>query len=74
MERISRWIVDNFDIVVPGSAKDAADVPYDDYIQVLCRDKVMDPRMTLASVKHFTWKSSADILLTYRINDKFKKK
>lgn len=68
MERISRWIVENLGLTLPH------DVSFGEYIQILCRDQVMEPGMTLASVKHFHWKSSADICLLYRINEKFKKK
>ncbi|KAI8906949.1 WD40-repeat-containing domain protein [Gorgonomyces haynaldii] len=36
------------------------------YVQILCNDKVMSPRTTLATVKHYYWKSGGDIILHYR--------
>lgn len=68
MERISRYIVENLELTLP------VDVTYGEYIQLYCRDQCMEPSMTLASVKHFYWKSSTDVVLTYRLNDKFRKK
>jgi WD repeat-containing protein 48 len=38
-----------------------------DQIELTCNDQVLDPSMDLRTVKHFIWKSSADLTLHYRI-------
>lgn len=38
-----------------------------DQIELTCNDQVLDPAMDLRTVKHFIWKSSADLTLHYRI-------
>jgi WD repeat-containing protein 48 len=35
-------------------------------VELTCNEKVLDPRMTLATVKHFFWKSSGDVVIAYR--------
>ncbi|KAJ8676725.1 hypothetical protein QAD02_012512 [Eretmocerus hayati] len=35
-------------------------------VEILCNDQVLDPSMDLRTVRHFIWKSSADLTLHYR--------
>ena len=35
-------------------------------VELLCNDQVLDPSMDLRTVRHFIWKSSADLTLHYR--------
>ncbi|XP_058801534.1 WD repeat-containing protein 48 [Phymastichus coffea] len=35
-------------------------------VELLCNDQVLDPSMDLRTVRHFIWKSSADLTLYYR--------
>ncbi|XP_044727853.1 WD repeat-containing protein 48 homolog [Chrysoperla carnea] len=36
-------------------------------VELLCNDQVLDPSMDLRTVKHFIWKSTADLTLYYRV-------
>ncbi|XP_022912484.2 WD repeat-containing protein 48 homolog [Onthophagus taurus] len=38
-----------------------------DQIELTCNDQVLDPSMDLRTVKHFIWKSSADLTLYYKL-------
>ncbi|XP_017783122.1 PREDICTED: WD repeat-containing protein 48 homolog isoform X2 [Nicrophorus vespilloides] len=38
-----------------------------DQIELTCNDQVLDPAMDLRTVKHFIWKSSADLTLYYKL-------
>ncbi|CAB0033638.1 unnamed protein product [Trichogramma brassicae] len=38
----------------------------EDKIELLCNDQILDPSMDLRTVRHFIWKSSADLTLHYR--------
>ncbi|XP_014292808.1 WD repeat-containing protein 48 [Halyomorpha halys] len=38
----------------------------EDKVELLCNDQVLDPNMDLRTVRHFIWKSSADLTLHYR--------
>ncbi|KAI4463805.1 wd repeat-containing protein 48 [Holotrichia oblita] len=38
-----------------------------DQIELTCNDQVLDPAMDLRTVKHFIWKSSADLTLCYKL-------
>ncbi|KAL3265473.1 hypothetical protein HHI36_009677 [Cryptolaemus montrouzieri] len=38
-----------------------------DHIELSCNEQVLDPYMDLRTVKHFIWKSSSDLILSYRI-------
>lgn len=38
-----------------------------DQIELTCNDEVLHPSMDLRTVKHFIWKSSADLTLYYKI-------
>lgn len=42
------------------------------YIDILCNNKVLSPTYSLATVKAFFWKSGDDIVLNYRVNPKYK--
>ncbi|KAH6935123.1 hypothetical protein HPB50_003451 [Hyalomma asiaticum] len=35
-------------------------------VELLCQDQVLDPSMDLRTVRHFIWKSGADLVLHYR--------
>ncbi|XP_023246639.1 WD repeat-containing protein 48 isoform X2 [Copidosoma floridanum] len=35
-------------------------------VELLCNDQVLDPSMDLRTVRHFIWKSSADLTIHYR--------
>ncbi|GLV36077.1 uncharacterized protein CBL_01841 [Carabus blaptoides fortunei] len=35
-------------------------------VELLCNDQILDPAMDLRTVKHFIWKSTADLTLYYR--------
>ncbi|XP_024938013.1 WD repeat-containing protein 48 isoform X2 [Cephus cinctus] len=35
-------------------------------VEILCNDQLLDPSMDLRTVRHFIWKSSADLTLRYR--------
>ena len=35
-------------------------------VELLCQDQVLDPDMDLRTVRHFIWKSGADLILHYR--------
>lgn len=39
-----------------------------DQIDLVCNDQMLDPMMDLRTVKHFIWKSSADLILYYKLN------
>lgn len=54
-----------------GSEKNEERVPPEQYIDILCNNKVLSPTHSLATVKAFFWKSGDDIVLNYRINQKF---
>ncbi|KAL1123372.1 hypothetical protein AAG570_002457 [Ranatra chinensis] len=54
-----------------GSPADRYDDPdssslAEDKVELLCNDQVLDPNMDLRTVRHFIWKSSADLTLHYR--------
>lgn len=38
----------------------------EDRVELLCNDQVLDSNMDLRTVRHFIWKSSADLTLYYR--------
>ncbi|KAJ3096005.1 hypothetical protein HK100_005669, partial [Physocladia obscura] len=39
----------------------------EEYLEMVCQDKVLDPKMTLGTVKNLIWKSgTGDLTLTYR--------
>ena len=52
---------------VPGSAE--AMKP-EEYIEIVCHDQVIDPNMTLATLRVHTWRTGGDVLLYYRANGK----
>ena len=35
-------------------------------VELMCNDQPLDPNMDLRTVKHFIWKSAADLVLHYR--------
>jgi WD repeat-containing protein 48 len=37
-----------------------------DYIEILCRDEIMPPNVTLTQIQRYTWKSGSPIKLEYR--------
>ncbi|XP_022083499.1 WD repeat-containing protein 48-like [Acanthaster planci] len=39
---------------------------YEDKVELLCQDQVLDASMDLRTVKHFIWKSGGDLTLHYR--------
>jgi WD repeat-containing protein 48 len=41
------------------------------YFQFYCNDKLLSPTTTLATVRTFYWKSSGDMVITYKINDSY---
>ncbi|XP_014262555.1 WD repeat-containing protein 48 [Cimex lectularius] len=38
----------------------------EDKVELLCNDQILDPNLDLRTVRHFIWKSSADLVLHYR--------
>ncbi|KAJ3210473.1 hypothetical protein HDU82_008053 [Entophlyctis luteolus] len=43
----------------------------EDYLVLYCQDKILDPKMTLGTVKNLIWKSGGgDLTLTYRLVEK----
>ncbi|KZS16002.1 WD repeat-containing protein 48 isoform X1 [Daphnia magna] len=38
----------------------------EDKVELLCNDQILEPGMDLRTVRHFIWKSSADLVLHYR--------
>lgn len=43
----------------------------DDFLEYLCNDKVMPPEITLQTIRTYHWKSSDELLLTYRVSPKY---
>lgn len=35
-------------------------------VELLCNEQLLDPNMDLRTVRHFIWKSPADLVLHYR--------
>jgi WD repeat-containing protein 48 len=54
-----------------GSEKSEERIPPEQYVDILCNNKVLSPTHSLATVKAFFWKSGDDIVLNYRINQKY---
>eukprot|EP01133_Synstelium_polycarpum_P017756 gene17756-21179_t len=43
----------------------------EEYLEILCNGKIMQPNYTLATVKTFFWKSSDDLQLHYRVKSQY---
>ncbi|PRP80439.1 hypothetical protein PROFUN_11894 [Planoprotostelium fungivorum] len=44
-----------------------------DYVQIICQNKVVDKEMTMGTVKAFVWRSSEELVLKYGIDPRFEK-
>ncbi|KAI8904953.1 hypothetical protein DFJ77DRAFT_479920 [Powellomyces hirtus] len=52
-------------------AKEKGITKPDDFLEVLCHDKVVHPHMTLGAIKHHLWKNSGELSLQYRAKANF---
>jgi len=50
------------------------ETPIECYIEIVCNDKVLDPDMSLATIKQFLWRSNDELILLYRKTPKYSKK
>jgi WD repeat-containing protein 48 len=44
-------------------------LPVNTNLEILCNGDVLDPKLTLAGVKQFIWKSGNDLMLTVRLKN-----
>lgn len=63
VKKIKTYIVERFDY---RTTEMRNKVDPNDWIELLCRDKVLDSEMTLKSVKTLYWKSQNDIVIQFR--------
>lgn len=66
-------VTPNSDKGLPGSAVSSTTVDRqetgsiaEDKVELLCNEQILDPGMDLRTVRHFIWKSTADLVLHYR--------
>ena len=50
------------------------DVAPDRLVEISCNGEVLDPKMSLATVKEFVWKRGDDVQLQYRLREGVKMK
>lgn len=54
----------------PSDPEDSTTMKPEEYIELLCHDQVIDPNMTLATLRVHVWRTGGDVLLFYRANGK----
>jgi WD repeat-containing protein 48 len=54
----------------PPDPEDPTAMKPEEYIELLCHDQVIDPNMTLATLRVHVWRTGGDVLLYYRANGK----
>ncbi|KAJ3261659.1 hypothetical protein HDU77_000773 [Chytriomyces hyalinus] len=59
------------DFVIPADVNPRDLVKPEEYLELCCQDRVLDPKMTLGTVKNLIWKSGSagDFTLTFRRKD-----
>lgn len=54
----------------PPNPEDTMAMKPEEYIEILCHDQVINPNMTLATLRVHVWRTGGDVLLYYRANGK----
>lgn len=52
----------------PDNAKAGDELKPEKYMELICNDQVVDPNMTLATLRTHVWRTGGDIILYYRAN------
>ncbi|SCU90615.1 LADA_0F05314g1_1 [Lachancea dasiensis] len=63
VKKILNYVVDRFDTK---TAEMKARTPPSEWLEILCKNQLLDNEMALSSVKTLYWKSQGDIILEYR--------
>ncbi|SCU85486.1 LANO_0C04412g1_1 [Lachancea nothofagi CBS 11611] len=63
VKKILNYVVDRFDTKTPEMK---ARTPITEWLEIMCKNQLLDNEMALSSVKTLYWKSQGDIILEYR--------
>ncbi|SCV00581.1 LAME_0G10682g1_1 [Lachancea meyersii CBS 8951] len=63
VKKILNYVVDRFDSKTPEMR---CHTPVSEWLEILCKNQLLDNEMALGSVKTLYWKSQGDIVLEYR--------
>jgi len=68
MRQVIRYVAQNLVTpITPEGDKPAADVRWEDHIEILCNDRVLPPMMDLYTARMLVWRNSGeDMVLVYR--------
>jgi len=74
IRKVVTYVISKLNLQLPVSENPEIPTVNEDYIEILCNDKVLPPDMSLATIKQFLWKSSDELTLFYRKTQKYCKK